>query len=63
MMTLCQLAQMKREMEATTTKSQNLILRLLQFKREMRECIRNGADPKEMQRIADKYGFEFAKPI
>lgn len=54
---------MKREMEATTTKSQNLIIRLLQFKREMRECIRNGADPKEMQRIADKYGFEFAKPI
>ena len=54
---------MKKEMEATTTKSQNLILRLLQFKREMREYIKNGADPVEMKRIADKYDFEFAKPI
>ena len=50
-------------MEATTTKSDNLILRLLQFKREMRVCIQNGADPDEMKRIADNYGFQFAKPI
>lgn len=50
-------------MESTTTKSQNLIVRLLQFKREMRECINKGADPVEMKRIADEYGFEFAKPI
>lgn len=50
-------------MEATTTKSNNLIMRLLKFKREMRECIKNGADPKEMKRIADAHGFEFAKPL
>ena len=50
-------------MEATTTKPKNFVPRLLQFKREMRECIQNGADYEEMKRIADKYGFEFAKPI
>lgn len=50
-------------MEATTTKSNNLIMRLLQFKREMRECIQNGADHEEMKRIADKYGFTFATPL
>ena len=50
-------------MEATTTKSDNLILRLLQFKREMRVCIQNGADPEEMKRIANKHGFRFATPI
>ena len=50
-------------MEATTTKTGNLILRLLQFKREMRECIQNGADHEEMKRIASKYGFEFATPV
>lgn len=51
-------------MEATKTKkSDNLIIRLLQFKREMRECIQNGADPEEMKRIADDYGFQFAKPL
>ena len=50
-------------MEATTTKSDNLILRLLRFKREMRVCIQNGADPEEMKRIASKYGFTFATPI
>lgn len=52
-----------RKMEATTKKTDNLILRLLQFKREMRECIQNGADPEEMKRIADAYGFQFAKPL
>lgn len=50
-------------MEATTTQPKNLIRRLLQFKREMRECIQNGADPKEMKRIADKHGFTFATPL
>ena len=50
-------------MEATTTQSKNLIQRLLQFKREMRECVQNGADPEEMKRIANKYGFTFATPI
>ena len=50
-------------MEATTTQPKNLIQRLLQFKREMRECIKNGADPEEMKRIASKYGFTFATPI
>jgi hypothetical protein len=52
-----------KEMEATTTKPKNLIQSLLLFKREMRVCIQNGADPEEMKRIADKYGFEFAKPV
>ena len=52
-----------KEMEATETKPKNLIQSLLLFKREMRVCIQNGADPKEMKRIADKYGFEFAKPV
>lgn len=51
------------EMEAIETKPKNLIQSLLLFKREMRVCIQNGADPEEMKRIADKYGFEFAKPI
>lgn len=50
-------------MEVTTTKPKNLIQRLLDFKREMRVCIQNGADPEEMKRIADDYGFQFAKPI
>ena len=50
-------------MEANTTQPKNFVPRLLQFKREMRECIQNGADPDEMKRIADKYGFTFATPI
>ena len=52
-----------KEMEATTTKPKNFVPRLLQFKREMRECIQNGADHEEMKRIADKYGFTFATPV
>jgi pyruvate-formate lyase len=52
-----------KKMDATKTKSQNLILRLLQFKREMRECVQKGADPEEMKRIASKYGFTFATPV
>ena len=50
-------------MEATTSKKQNFILRLLDCKRELRECIQNGADPKEMKRIASKHGFTFATPV
>jgi hypothetical protein len=50
-------------MEATATKPKNLIQSLLLFKREMRVCIQKGADPEEMKQIADKYGFQFAKPI
>lgn len=51
-------------MEAkTTTKTKNFILRLLECKKELRKCIQNGADPNEMQRIADSYGFKFSKPI
>ena len=50
-------------METTKAKPKNLIQRLIQFKREMRECIKNGADPEEMKRIADDYGFQFAKPL
>ena len=50
-------------MEATTEKQKNLIQRLLQFKREMRVCVQNGADPEEMKRIANKYGFTFATPV
>ena len=52
-----------KEMGATSTKPKNLIQSLILFKREMRVCIQNGADPEEMKRIADKYGFQFAKPI
>jgi hypothetical protein len=54
---------MHKEMEATKTKPKNFVPRLLQFKREMRECIQNGADHEEMKRIADKYGFTFATPL
>ena len=50
-------------MEKTNIKQNNLIQSLLEFKRDMRECIKNGADPNEMKRIADDYGFQFAKPI
>ena len=52
-----------KKMEATTTKPKNLIQSLLDCKRELRECIQNGADPEEMKRIARKYGFTFATPI
>ena len=50
-------------MEKTEINKKNLIQRLLEFKRDMRECIKNGADPKEMKRIADKHGFTFATPL
>ena len=52
-----------KEMEKTEIKKKNIIQSLLEFKRDMRECIKNGADPKEMKRIADDHGFQFAKPI
>ena len=50
-------------METTKAIPENRLMRLLQCKRELRECIQNGADPKEMKRIADYYGFTFATPI
>lgn len=46
-----------------TTKRPNLILNLLKCKRELRECIQNGANHEEMKRIASKYGFTFATPV
>ncbi len=52
-----------KKMETKSAKSKNFINRLLECKRELRECIRNGADPKEMKRIASKYGFTFATPL
>lgn len=54
---------MHKKMEATKARPKNFIQHLLNFKHEMRECIQNGADPEEMKRIADKYGFTFATPI
>lgn len=50
-------------METKSAKSKNFINRLLECKRELRECIQKGADPKEMKRIASKYGFTFATPL
>ena len=50
-------------METKKAIPENRLKRLLQCKQELRECIQNGADPKEMKRIADYYGFQFAKPI
>lgn len=50
-------------MEATKEKSKNFIRSLLDCKRELRECIQKGADPKKMKQIADKHGFTFATPV
>ena len=50
-------------MEKTETKPKNLIRSLLECKKELRECIQNGANPSEMKRIASKYGFTFATPV
>ena len=44
-------------------KTKNIIVSLLECKRELRDCIQKGADPKEMKRIASKYGFKFATPV
>jgi len=41
----------------------NGLIRLLQFKKAIRDCIQNGADVHEMKRIADQHGFTFAKPF
>ena len=49
--------------EKNTAKRPNLILNLLKCKRELRECIQNGANHEEMKRIAGKYGFTFATPV
>ena len=50
-------------METKSAKPKNFINSLLECKRELRECIQKGADPKEMKRIASKYGFTFATPL
>ena len=47
----------------TKPKTKNIIVSLLECKRELRDCIQKGADPKEMKRIASKYGFKFATPV
>lgn len=47
----------------STTKKENGLVHLLRFKKAIRECIQNGADAHEMQKIADEYGFTFAKPF
>ena len=44
-------------------KTENRLVRLIKFKRAVRECIQNGADNAEMQKIANEHGFSFAKPI
>ena len=49
--------------EAKMTKKENGLIRLLKFKKAIRQCIQNGADNNEMQRIADQHGFTFAKPF
>ena len=50
-------------MEATKTKPKNFVRSLLECKRELRDSIQKGADPKEMKRIASKHGFTFATPV
>ena len=52
-----------RKMETKKTKPQSFLKRLLECKLAIRECIQNGADPEEMKRIADDYGFKFATPV
>ena len=42
---------------------ENGLVKLLRFKRAIRECVQNGADNQEMQHIAQQYGFTFAKPF
>lgn len=51
------------DMAIQTSKRENGLLKLLRFKRAICECIQNGADKNEMQRIADQHGFTFAKPF
>lgn len=61
---LCRgIKQMTRIMEAKTTAKQNPILRLLEYKRAMRECIQRGADHEEMKQITKDYGFTLATPV
>lgn len=50
-------------MEKTDINKKNLIQRLLDCKRELRECVQNGADADEMKRIANKNGFTFSTPV
>jgi hypothetical protein len=53
----------QQDMETGTEKKQNFILRLLECKKELRDCIQNGANPDDMKQIADRHGFKFATPI
>ena len=46
-----------------TVKQENGLLRLIKFKRAIRQCIQNGANDDEMKKIADQHGFTFAKPF
>ena len=50
-------------MERAEKKPKNFIRSLLECKRELRECVQNGANPIEMKRIVDKHGFKFATPV
>ena len=50
-------------MEKRKIEQKNFIQRLLECKRELRECVKNGADSEEMKRIANKNGFTFATPV
>ena len=54
---------MKRNLAEKKESRNNGLIRLLHFKKAIRECIQNGADNYEMQRIADQHGFTFAKPF
>ncbi len=49
--------------EEIMQKKENGLIRLLKFKKAIRQCIQNGADNNEMQQIADQHGFTFAKPF
>jgi len=50
-------------MDSVKTKPSSLILKLLECKRELRECVKKGADPSEMKKIVCKHGFTFATPV
>jgi hypothetical protein len=41
----------------------NMILHLLEVQRAMRECIQKGGTGKDMQKVAESYGFTLATPI
>ena len=41
----------------------NMILHMLDFQRAMRKCIQSGGTGKDMQKVAESYGFTLATPI